>query len=105
MTVGGIEIDDLTATFVQDRLEGLKILDRWPTDDEGAEFILWGKLQAAMEVEPPLDGECFVVTWRDAGPHLAVLTPIGWFDENLERATPPDAVRIAIAVALETRRR
>ena len=95
----------MTAAFVQDRLDGLTNLDRWPTDDERAEFILWGKLQAAREVERPLDGECFVVTWRDAGPYLAVLTPIGWFDENLERATSPDAVRIAVAVAVEMRRR
>jgi hypothetical protein len=105
MTVSGIEIDDLTAALVQDRLDGLTTLDRWPTDDDRAEVILWGKLQAATDAEQTPDGECFVVTWRDAGPHLAVLTPTGWFDENLERATPPDAVRIAVAVALETRRR
>jgi hypothetical protein len=104
MTVGGIEIDDLTAALVQDRLDGLTILDR-PMDEARAEFIRWGKLHAAIAAKQTPDGECFVVTWRDAGPHLAVLTPIGWFDENLERASPPDAVRIAVAVALETRRR
>ena len=73
---------------------------------ERAEVVLWRKLQAAMGADQTLnDGECFVVTWRDARPHLAVLTPTGWCEGNLKRVLPPDAVRIAVAVALETRRR